>query len=345
MNKISFKTNIHFEEEPGEVGHLNFLGYSPCVFKHTFKESLDGVLGVYHKEAGDGFRSYVPSGCDSCGSDMYDDIWKTPNIEDFPDVVTSLGFGDFFRKGFVERFVNKGYFKSAWNIPLTEPFEKAGFRDPDGWYTVYAVMPFVMLIDKKKLGDLQAPRRWSDLLETDFRDKIIISGMEDQVADIPLLYLYKEHGEVGLRRLAANLKTVWPAAQIARTAGSSNPSGAAVYILSWFFAKSCPRTDEASVIWPEDGAYASPLYLLVKESRMKEMAAITDYVTGPELGRKSALSCFPSLNPHVDNGLPEDASFKWLGWDYIKANDPAEAREYAHTVFISELKKTGKRGK
>jgi len=305
MNKIPIKTSIHFEEEPGEVGHLNFLGYSPCVFKHTFKESLDGVLGVYRKEAGDGFRSYVPSGCDSCGSDMYDDIWKTPNIEDFPDVVTSLGFGDFFREGFVERFVNKGYFKSAWNTPLTEPFEKAGFRDPDGWYTVYAVMPFVMLIDKKKLGGLQAPRRWSDLLETDFRDKIIISGMEDQVADIPLIYLYKEHGEVGLQRLAANLKAVWP----------------------------------------EDGAYASPLYLLVEESRMKEMAAITDYVTGPELGRKSALSCFPSLNPRVDNSLPEDASFKWLGWDYIKANDPAEAREYAHTVFISEAKKAGKRGK
>lgn len=53
---------------------------------------------------------------------------------------------------------------------------------------------------------------------------------------------------------------------------------------SWFFAKSCPRTDEIFVVWPEDGAYASPLHLLVKASRMKEMTAITDYVTGYEWG-------------------------------------------------------------
>jgi ABC-type Fe3+ transport system substrate-binding protein len=342
MNKIQINTSIQFEEEPHEIGHLNFLGYAPCVFKHTFKEGLDGVLGAYRKETGTGFKSYVPVGCGSNASDIYDNIWKTPNIEDFPDTVASMTFGDFFRKGFVERFVNKGYFKSVWSTAINEPFEKAGFRDPDGWYTIYAVMPFVMLIDKKKLGNLPAPERWSDLLKPEFRNKVIISGMEDQVADVPLLYLYKEHGEVGLRQLAVNVKTAWPAAQIARTAGSSNPSGAAVYILSWFFAKSCPRTETTSIIWPEDGAYANPLYLLVKKSRMKQVTTITDYVTGLELGRQCALSCFPSLHPHVDNNLPKNASFKWLGWDYIKSHDPAEVREYVHNVFISEWKKSNR---
>ncbi|OPY75846.1 MAG: hypothetical protein A4E65_03389 [Syntrophorhabdus sp. PtaU1.Bin153] len=65
------------------------------------------------------------------------------------------------------------------------------------------------------------------------------------------------------------------------------------------------------------------------------MSAIVEYITGPDLGRKSADSFFPVLNPRVENRLPEGASFKWLGWDYIKSHDPAELKDYAHTVFLS----------
>jgi hypothetical protein len=75
---------------------------------------------------------------------------------------------------------------------------------------------------------------------------------------------------------------------------------------------------------------------------MKNLSAVTNYITGPELGRKCAQSCFLSLNPDVDNNLPENASFKWLGWDYIKSHDIPELREHVRTIFISELGKTVK---
>ena len=321
--------------------HLHFLGYSACAFKHTFRDGLDKVLEDYRRATGISLNCHVPLGCGS--GDEYDSVWKASCIEDFPDVVASLGFGDFFRKEFVERFMAKGFFKSAWDGPLNRIFEDAGFRDPDGWYTVYSVMPYVMLVDKKRLGDTPVPKQWSDLLGPQFRGRIIINGTGDKVAEVPLLYFYKEHGEEGLSRLAANVSAAWHSAQMAKAAGSADLSGAAVYIIPWFFASVCRRKEAVSVVWPEDGAFTSPLYLLAKKEKYEDLAPVIDYVTGAELGRKSAHSCLPSLNPLVDVNLPEGASFKWLGWDYVKSHDVAELKDQAHELFIAEWKKQRRR--
>jgi len=42
---------------------------------------------------------------------------------------------------------------------------------------------------------------------------------------------------------------------------------------------------------------------------------------------------FPSLNNEVDNNLPENAPFKWLGWDYIYNNDIDALIKEVNTVF------------
>lgn len=339
MNKTIARTFVEFDEERQDKrGHLNFLGYPPCALKHTIMEGLEKTLIMQRSESGNILKSYIPTGCDTGDQDQYDGIWKVRDIDDFPDVVASMGFGDFFRRDFVERFVSKGFFRSVWDGPLNEPFEKGGFRDPNGWYTIYAVMPFVMLVDKKKLGNTPIPKRWNDLMDRQYQGQIIFPGAEDHVVDVPLHYFYKEHGFNGLAMLAANVKSVWHPAQMARTAGTLNPAGAAIYILPWFFAGSSPKTDAISIVWPEDGALTSPLYLLAKKSTMKEMATIVDYIAGEELGRNITDSFFPSLNPHIDNKLPEGAFFKWLGWDYIKSNDPAEMSDSIHAFFLQAWK-------
>jgi ABC-type Fe3+ transport system substrate-binding protein len=335
--KLSLYNRVEIDQESK---HLNFLIYAPGIFKRTFKEGLDNVTQIYRNETGNDLKTYGPIEWPNNGNDEYEGIWKTTNIDYFPDVVAAMGFGDFVRKEFVEKFVRKGYFKSGWNGPMSSVFEKAGFIDTHGWYTPYAVVPFVMLVDRKRLGGIRTPRQWTDLLAPQFRNKVIISQSGNGAANVPLLYIYKEYGEDGIQQLAANIKAIWPAARIAREAGSYNTEGAAVYILSWFFAHSSTKIETISVIWPEDGAFTSPLYLLVKESKVKEMRAIVQYMTGLDLGAKSARFCLPGLHPGVDNALPEGASFKWLGWDYIQSHDTAELREYSHALFMSKWNNT-----
>lgn len=323
--------------EPHENGHLDFLGYPPCFMKDIFREGLDGARKTYLEETGTHLTCRIPPYCSNDPENIYSDIWKTATIEAFPDAVASDGFDDLFRMEFFENMVSKEYFRSAWTTVLKNPFGKAGFEDPEGWYTVYAIVPFIVFIDKNRLGGLPAPRRWGDLLEPRFRNKIIVSGSEGNPIDVPLLYIHKEYGEEGLRLLAANTKAIWHAAKIARIAGTSDQSGAAVYVQSLFFAQCCPRTEATSIIWPEDGAFTSPLYLLVKKSRTGGLAAVTTYITGPELGRKCVQSGFISLNPHVNNNLPENAAFKWLGWEYIRSHDIRELRTRVKDVFIAQF--------
>jgi len=321
--------------------HLHLLGYAACQFKPTFKEHLDPVLDQYSRETGVELNCHIPMGCGHYEDD-YDNIWKVESIDDFPDIVASMGFGDFFRQDFVERFVRKGYFGTAWTGSIHETFENAGFRDPDGWYTIYAVFPYVMLVDARRLGGVSVPRCWGDLLQPSLRDNIMINGSEGLVAEIPLLYFFREHGEKGLVQLAANIRESLHPAQMVKTAVSPNAKGAAVYIMPWFFAQARSMPSEVQLVWPEDGALTSPIYLLIKESKKTELKAIVDCITGAELGASSARACFPSLNPGVDNKLPEGASFKWLGWDYIKSNDLEQIKTYAEQVFLDVWRKKGK---
>jgi ABC-type Fe3+ transport system substrate-binding protein len=314
--------------------HLDLLAYAACQFKPTFKEYVDVVLGQYAKEKGIMLNTHIPMGCGHY-EDTYDDIWKVENIDDFPDIVASMGFGDFFRQDFVERFVRKGYFATAWTGSVNEPFEKAGFRDPDGWYTIYSVFAYIMLVDTGKLGDVPVPRRWSDLLDPRLKDNIMVNGGDGLVAEVPLLYFFREYGEQGLIQLAQNIKQSGHPAQLAKAAASPHSAGAAVYIMPWFFAQARSMSAEVELVWPEDGAITNPIYLLVKESKMEELKPIVDCITGPEMGAGSAEACFPSLNPFVDNKLPPGATFKWLGWDYIKSNNIEQIKTYATETFLN----------
>ena len=88
---------------------LHLLAYAACQFKPTFKEHLDPLLDQYSKESGIKLNCYIPMGCGHY-EDEYDGVWAAKSIDDFPDIVASMGFGDFFRKEFVDRFVKRRYF-------------------------------------------------------------------------------------------------------------------------------------------------------------------------------------------------------------------------------------------
>jgi ABC-type Fe3+ transport system substrate-binding protein len=321
--------------------HLHLLAYAACQFKPVFKDHVDAVLRQYARETGERVRSHIPLGCGH-HEDDYDGIWQVEDIDDFPDIVASMGFGDFFRQEFVERFVKKGYFSTAWTGPVNDIFENAGFRDPDGWYTIYAVFPHVMLVDTRRLGKVPVPRRWADLLNPELADNIVINGSDGLVAEVPLLYFFREHGEEGLVRLAANIRDSCHPAQMVKAASSPMSRGAAVYIMPWFFAQARSMLSEVQLVWPEDGALTSPIYLLVKDSKKAELKPVTDCITGTELGAGSAQACFPSLNPHVDNKLPEGATFKWLGWDFIKSHNLDEVKTHATETFLHAWRRKGK---
>ncbi|SDM23448.1 ABC-type Fe3+ transport system, substrate-binding protein [Dendrosporobacter quercicolus] len=320
---------------------VDFLGYTYCPIKHIFKECFEQALEKYLAQTqDDAFTYFVPSGCTG-EDDPYAGIWEVEDIDDFPDVVAAGGYGDFFRQKFVDRFVSKGYFRSVGRMEVHEYFANTGCEDPQGHYGVYAAMPIVMLVDRRKLGDLPMPSRWSDLLDPVYHNNIIIGGAPDDIYEDILFFTYKDHGEAGLVKLAANVKTALHGAQMAKLAGTANSQGAAVYVIPLLFAKACPRTAATQLVWPEDGALITPLYLLVKAAPRRNLQLFIDFVTGVEYGQKSADNGFPVLNSAVDNKLPAQAAFKWLGWDFIRAQPLEQLYERVMTIFTKAWRKPG----
>jgi ABC-type Fe3+ transport system substrate-binding protein len=334
--KISYKLEkleeLSQTESESPATKFNFIGYTYCPLKLTFKDFFEDALNKYLAKTGDtNFNYYIPSGCS--GDDPCSDIWKAESIEQLPDVIASVGFGDFFREEFVERFINKGYFETAEYTQMDQAFVSAGIPDPDSCYTVYSVFPLVMLIDKKRLGKLPVPKQWSDLLDPAYRNNIIIGASSGEVHEDLLLYIYKEYGEEGLKMLSRNIKTGWHASLMAKVAGTNSSEGAAIYVIPWMFAKSCPRTEVTQVVWPIDGALTTPMYLLVKKSAFDKYKVFIDFIIDTAYGKLSANNYFPVLNGKVDNRLPEGAVLKWLGWEYIKANSMEKLKKYVVNFF------------
>ena len=335
-----FDLGIEQEELKTGANSLNFAGCVPRTLRHAFTEGLEQTLGSHFQATGVLLKSLVYPGL---ASGMDDDIRAKGSIEDLPDVITSVGFGTLFSRWFLNRFLRKGCFSHMSAGPLSAMFEEAGLSDPDGWYTIFGVEPFVMLLDQRQAGDIPPVLKWGDLLDPAFRGKAILGGSDDPAEDVPLIYFYKEYGVEGLARLAANVKGVCYACRINSLVGSTQIERAAVYILPWVYAKFLSGVDGVSVIWPEEGALVNPLCIIVKPKKKEKTAPILSYIAGPELGREGARRGFISPNPRVDNGLPEGARLKWLGWDYIKSRDVAELRERVHRLFIVLRREAGQR--
>jgi len=311
---------------------LSFFGHTYCPLKHTFKDSFEIVLNKYLLETGDTyFKYFIPSACSD--SEKYDDLWKTDDIDELPEIIVGAGFGDFFNQEFIDKFVKNAYFKAVPYTGIHKTFTSAGLIDPDGGYTIYSVFPLVMLIDKRKLGEMPVPKQWGDLLNPVYANNIIIGASHGDIHEDFLMYIYKEYGEQGLKMLAPNIKDGLHASQMAKLAGTNSSNGAAIYVIPWMFAKACPKTETTELIWPDDGALVTPMYMLVKKDVIESYQPFIDFLTGFDYGQKSANTYFPAANGEVDNKMPAGAEFKWLGWDYIKSQAIDELKECVMNIF------------
>lgn len=316
-----------------------YLGYIVCPMKQLYKEELEKALADSYKKTGEKITAFVPMGCG--GTDQYENLWKEDSIDALPDVIASMGFGDYFRGEFRKKFLDTGMFASVQAQPVPEPFASAGIADPKGIYTIYATSVYIMLIDHKKLGNLPVPETWMDLTKPIYKNMIIAGGHDDEINEVLLMHLYQEGGDQALKDLAPNVQTLWHASQMAKAAGSSMKTGAAIYILPWFFASTCPNMDHASIVFPKDGGLLSPMYMLVKKDKKGKMKAVTDFMTGKVMGDLAAATLFPSLHPQADNKFPAGTKLKWLGWDFVHKTDMKEYADMLNKKFMGYRKAAG----
>ncbi len=328
------------DRQPPPPGDLLF--YAPCPVKLAVKDALDALadaLADAHAGDGDALAVHIPMGCTSV--DPYDPLHRETDPDHLPQIIASIGFGDFFRRGFVERFVDAGVFAAPQPEGVTPMHRAAGIVDPDGRYLVYGLTPYIFLIDRKRLGDLPVPRRWADLLDPIYAGQVNMCGDGDDMADAVLLSIHKDFGMQGIARFAANTRGLMHSSRMAKSGGA--PQAGGIYILPYFFAETTRQPDHMQTVWPEDGAAASPLYMLAKRTARPRLDRLIDFfATG--FGQIESARWFLPLTGPLPQSLPPGAAIKWIGWDYIRATDITALRDRLNGEFRLLVKARAEQG-
>lgn len=317
--------------------HHSLLAMMPCPLKVPVEEQFNKLLetGAFPNLPHDG----IAFEGNANQTKFYEKVGQYQTEEQLPDITITPGISSFFHPGFREKFVDRNVFADVADYPVNSRFAEIGLKDPEGKYTVICVNPLVMVADKTRLGDTPAPRSWLDLLDPAFKKRVGMRGQNDTFCETTLLTLMHVYGLKAIRQLGESVLAGYHPAQLSKLAGTGDPTAPAVSIMPYFYAKTIRKKEQVEVIWPEEGAIISPVFLLFKRSKEKSLRPVADFFTGLETSSIYENALFPSLHPGVESKLPENARFLWMGWDLIRNNDMKQTTTQLNEAFLEGFRK------
>ncbi len=302
-------------------GDIQVAGLLPCPVRLPLLENFDAFIENFSARTGLSVGYQLEAA--SVGAD-----WIEQNIQgiedpaELPDIFVSAGFETFFDRRTIGRFKEQGVFIDVTADAVNGDFADLDLRDPQRDYSMLAAVPAVFMVNHAERGDLPVPRRWSDLLRPELERKVALPVGDFDLFNAILLALHKEHGDAGIEQLGrCMLKSMHPS-QMVKNAKRVAEEKPFVTIMPYFFTKMAGMVDSLEIIWPEDGAIVSPIFMLTKRASLDGVRPIAEFMAGREVGEILAhKGLFPSLHPEVDNRLNFDHPWKWIGWDYIYRHD------------------------
>ncbi|PIE64386.1 MAG: iron ABC transporter substrate-binding protein [Desulfobacterales bacterium] len=297
---------------------LHVVGLLPCPVRiplleqyKKFSETVD--LGDIHTELK----------AASVGTD-----WVAANLDgavaadDLPDLFISAGFDLFFDLQKIGRFREQGVFTDLVNYSGENSlFAGRNLQDPSGNYSIISVVPAVFLVNTAELEGRNAPRSWGELLKPEWEQSVSLPVGDFDLFNAILLNIHDVYGDEGVQKLGRSMLSAMHPAQMIKS-NRLKQKRPAVTIMPYFFTKTVKEGGTMEAVWPEDGAIISPIFMLSRKERARELQPVVDFFASREVGETlSHQGFFPSLHPDVDNRLADDVPMMWLGWDRILGRD------------------------
>ncbi len=320
-------------ERQREQYDIDLAGLLPCPVRMPLLELVTREVEAFEAQTGLRVRSRLEAA--SVGADWIEEhIHQTKSVAELPDLFVSAGFDVFFDPQGIGGYCRDGLF-TALEFPSVNPdFDGLTLTDPQRVYSMISVVPAVFMVDKQQLGDLPVPRTWADILDPVYAGKISLPVGDFDLFNAILLTIHKEFGGQGIERLGRSMLSSLHPAQMVKTATRQQDDKPLITILPYFFTRMATHVPSVEIVWPEDGAIISPIFLLAKTERLDDLRPLAELLAGEEVGTILAQKgLFPSLNPVVHNSLPTSAPWKWLGWDYIYQQDIAGLIRHAVERF------------
>lgn len=315
----------------------NICGLLPCPVRLPLLEGFDAFIEDYTAETGNKVSYKLEAA--SVGADWIEEnIRDIEDPEELPDIFLSAGFETFFDKKTIGRFKDQGVFTDITGETVNSDFSDIDIRDPHRDYSIVAAVPAVFMVNHDVRGDLPAPMTWADLLKPEYEQQVALPVGDFDLFNAILLAIHQEHGDEGVRKLGrCMLKSMHPSQMVnnAKRVAEEKPL---VTIMPYFFTKMARMVPSLEIIWPEDGAVLSPIFMLTKKSSLKRVKPIAEYLSSQPVGELLAQKgLFPSLHPDVDNLLDFDHPWKWIGWDYIYQHDIGALIQETKALFDGSM--------
>jgi len=304
-------------------GDIKIQGVLPCPIRIPLLENFNRWLEDNREDLGHKVDYDLKSA--HIGVDWIREEIQNKEEDQLADIFISAGFDLFFDKDLFGRFKEKDVFEDLSGLEsLNEDFDNQDIdlKDPERQYTVLGAVPAVFLVNVNELKGREMPKSWIDLLRPEFENSVSLPLHDFDLFNAILLTLYKNYGEKGIERLGRSLlKSMAPAEMVKSHIKKEDAKIPTVTVMPYLFTQMVGKDSPLKAIWPEDGAIISPIFLLTKRDRRKELKPLVDFFLSKEVGQlMSENGGFPSTNPKVVNTATKGKKYMWLGWDFINSN-------------------------
>ena len=332
----ALESAVPFAEEADydvRKGFPPLVALLPCGLRNPFTRLFDSFIEGWGRR-----QESLIEGNVNHELSYYNYVETIDDPDSLPDLMITSDINTLFHKRFQEIFVDAGQFLPA--PPVLNPlFARSGMVDPESRYSFIATNLLVLVADREKLGDRSLPKRWEDILDPAFSRSIAVRGEEDFFCHSVSLPYYLLYGREGLEKLAANIEGCYHPSEMVKLCNSPRPDSPSLFIMPWFFAKRIVNTDRMKIVFPEEGAFTSPISLFVKRGRADGFREVLEFLRGDKLARLCEDLWFPSAFSPESPSFPADRSLYWIGWDRVRNRDVAELKREIDRIYSEALDK------
>ncbi|QQS04896.1 MAG: ABC transporter substrate-binding protein [Fibrobacterota bacterium] len=252
--------------------------------------------------------------------------------EDLPWLFLTPGVGWIYGKASRERLMDSGAFEDVSGWPPDDG-PLAGLRDPERRITMLCANLTVLAVDDERAGDRKRLESWTDLFDPSWERGLALRGNGKTFCETTLLTLEEHFGYDAMDKIRRSVGGFGHPAQMVKALSKPGPDTPPAATLPLFFARLLPRREGLRIVWPAEGAIASPVSLFVRKRAPGRVMKLARWLCQREVADLCSGVGLPSAMPGSPWTISEGENLLSIGWDSIRGQDLAVRLERLQTLF------------
>jgi hypothetical protein len=240
--------------------------------------------------------------------------------DDLPWLFLTPGVGWLYGRESRERLMDSGAFSdiSGWDEP-GGPL--APLRDPLGHAMVLCANLTVLVVDDVRAQGRKHLESWEDLLDPSWERGLALRGNGKTFCETTLLTLESRFGRQAMDGFRRAIGGFGHPSQMVKMMSKPSEGTPVAATLPLFFARLIPKREGLRIVWPTEGAIASPVTLFVRKGAPQNVLELARWLCGADVANLNAGVGLPSCRPQHAWTIPEGRELLWIGWDAIRGQD------------------------